>query len=54
MKQKRWIVLIVVILVFALLGGALFLANFSAMKSQLVRNSAMGTSTGSVQAVQQI
>ena len=54
MKQKRWIVLIVVVLVFALSGAGLILGNFSAMKSQLSRNSAMGSSTGSDQVVQQI
>ncbi len=54
MKQKRWIVVIVIVLVFALSGAALFLANFSAMKSQMTRNSAMGSSTGSDQVVQQI
>ena len=47
MKQKRWIVLIVVVLVFALSGAALILANFSAMKSQLARDSSMASSTGS-------
>ncbi len=47
MKQKRWIVLIVVVLIFALSGAALILGNFSSMKSELARNSSMATSSGS-------
>ena len=54
MKQKHWIVLIVVVLVFALSGAALILANFSAMKSQLARDSSMASSTGSGEPVAQI
>ncbi len=55
MKQKRWIVLIVVVLIIALSGATLILANFSVMKSELARDSAVASSTGtSDQPVSQI
>lgn len=44
MKQKRWIVLIVIALVVVLLGSALILVDFKAMQSQMTRNSSIATS----------
>jgi len=44
MKQKRWIVLIVLALVVVLLGFALILVDFKAMQSQMTRNSSIATS----------
>jgi len=44
MKQKRWIVLIVLALVVVLLGFALILVDFKAMQSQMTRNSSIAAS----------
>jgi hypothetical protein len=46
MKKKTLSVLLVIVLVFALSGSALILANFSAMKSNIVQNSSVASSTG--------
>ncbi len=46
MKQKTLIVVLVIILIFALSGSALILANFSAMRSNIGQNSTVVSSAG--------
>ena len=46
MKQKTLLVLLVIVLVIVLSGSALILANFSAMKSNIVQNSSVASSNG--------
>lgn len=50
MKQRRWIVVAVIVLAFLLLGGAFILVNFSAMTSHLENNSSLASSGGSAEA----